>query len=179
MHPAADRPRILLATDLSQASELAADWAFDLARRLRGTLVIVSVIDAKELRLAGGRFGPRVDQVRARREGAAQQLVALGKRSGVEVTFLIWEGDPGESIVAAAESEGADLVLVGSRGRRTLGRLLMGSVSAHVVQHAPCPVLVVRAVAHATVPSFRSGPLAHGETSEALGGESPAAGAVR
>jgi nucleotide-binding universal stress UspA family protein len=47
-------------------------------------------------------------------------------------------------IVDAAEAEHADMVLVGSHGRGVVGRFLLGSVSEHVVRHAPCPVLVVR-----------------------------------
>ncbi len=51
---------------------------------------------------------------------------------------------PGGSIAAAAEAEGADLVVVGTRGRSGAGRMFLGSVSDHVVRHAGCPVLVVR-----------------------------------
>ncbi len=142
--------KILLATDLSAASELATDWAFDLARKLRSTLLIVSVIDARQQQHSGPTpFAQRVDQIRSRREDAAQEVVARGHRLGIPVEFLVWEGEPGPSIVEAALSEEADLVLVGSHGRGVLGRLLMGSVSAHVVAHAPCPVLVVRAARHA------------------------------
>jgi nucleotide-binding universal stress UspA family protein len=136
--------RVLLATDLSHVSDMATDWAFDLAHRMAASLVVLSVIDLRELRLPGGRFLARVDQVRERREAAAQELVQRGRRSGVKVTFLVWDGDPAESIVAAAASEEADLVLVGSHGRGPIGRLLLGSVSEYVVRNAPCPVLVAR-----------------------------------
>ena len=80
----------------------------------------------------------------AKRHGAAQGLVARGREIGVNVTFLVWTGDPGESIVSAAEAENVDLVVVGTHGRGTIGRLLLGSVSEHVVRNAPCPVLVIR-----------------------------------
>jgi len=137
--------RILLATDLSPASEGAAVQALDLAHDLGADLLIVSVIDPRSLRLPGGRFGVRVDQVRSSRETAAQDLVSRGRAAGVRVNFLIWDGDPGESIVDAARSEQVDLVVVGSHGRGSVGRFLIGSVSDHVVRHAHCPVLVVRA----------------------------------
>lgn len=141
--------RILLATDLSPASEGAALQALDLAHDLVAELLIVSVIDPGTLRLPGGRFGARVDQVRTSREAAAQDLVSRGRAAGVRVNFLIWEGDPGESIVEAARSEQVDLVVVGSHGRGSMGRFFIGSVSDHVVRHAHCPVLVVRASASA------------------------------
>jgi nucleotide-binding universal stress UspA family protein len=135
---------LLLATDLSEASESATEQAFDLAARLGSRLLIVSVIDPGSLLLPGGRFRARVDQVRARREQLAQALVERGREEGVEVSFLVWTGDPGDMIVEAAEAEHADMVLVGSHGRGVVGRFLLGSVSEHVVRHAPCPVLVVR-----------------------------------
>jgi nucleotide-binding universal stress UspA family protein len=135
---------VLLATDFSPASTAATDEAFELAARLSASLLAVSVIDPNQLRLPGGRFGQRVDQVRSARESVAQELVARGRRRGVPVSFLIWEGDPGESIVDAARSESADLIVVGSHGRGAVGRFLIGSVSDHVVRNAPCPVLVVR-----------------------------------
>ncbi|MBI2763560.1 MAG: universal stress protein [Chloroflexi bacterium] len=141
--------RILLATDLSPASEEAGLQALDLARGLSAELLIVSVIDPRSLRLPGGRFGARVDQIRTRREAAAQELVTRGRTAGVRVTFLIWEGEPGESIVDAALSEQVDFVVVGSHGRGSVGRFFLGSVSDHVVHNAPCPVFVVRARASA------------------------------
>ncbi len=142
--------KLLLATDLSPASEHATHEAFELGARLRVPLLIVSVIDPGQLRLPGGRFGTRVDQVRAQREQTAQDLVEQGRRAGITVSFLIWEGDPGESIIEAARAEGADLIVVGSHGRGAVGRFLIGSVSDYVVRNASCPVLVVRA--HADEP---------------------------
>jgi nucleotide-binding universal stress UspA family protein len=137
--------RILLATDLSAASEGAAVQALDLAHDLGAELLIVSVIDAGSLRLPGNRSALRVDQVRIGREASAQDLVTRGRAMGVRVNFLIWEGDAGESIVEAARSEQVDLVVVGSHGRGSVGRFFLGSVSDFVVRHAASPVLVVRA----------------------------------
>ena len=135
---------VMLATDLSPASQAATDAALDLARTFGARLLAISVIDPGSLRLPGGRFAARVDQVRAERERYAQELVARGRTIGVSVDFLVWEGDPGESIVDAAQSEGADMIVVGSHGRGTVGRFLIGSVSDYVVRQAACPVLVVR-----------------------------------
>jgi nucleotide-binding universal stress UspA family protein len=134
----------MLATDLSPTTELATEWAFDLARGSSAALVIVSVIDPRDLRRPGGGFLLRVDQVRDRREATAQRLVERGLDLGVPVTFLVWTGDPGESIVEAAAAEGVDMVVVGAHLRGAISRLLIGSVSEHVARHAPCPVLIVR-----------------------------------
>jgi nucleotide-binding universal stress UspA family protein len=144
---AAVRPgigRILLATDLAPASAGAAEQAIQLARDLRAELLVVSVIDG----VRGVAMDPppdRMDQRRAAREIAAQALVVRGRRAGVRVSFLVWEGEPGPSIVEAAAAERVDLVVVGTRGRNRVERAVLGSVSDHVVRHAHCPVLVVRA----------------------------------
>jgi nucleotide-binding universal stress UspA family protein len=74
----------------------------------------------------------------------AQSIVQRAKASGADATFLVWEGEPGEAIVAAAESEKADIIVVGSHGRSGVSRFLIGSVSDYVVRHAHCPVMVVR-----------------------------------
>lgn len=136
--------KILLATDLSEASSSATEEAFELASRLGAKLLVVSVIDPGSLLLPGGRFRARIDQVRELREQQAQALVERGRDLGLDVSFLIWTGDPGDMIVEAAEAERVDMVLVGSHGRGAVGRFFIGSVSEHVVRHAPCPVLVVR-----------------------------------
>jgi nucleotide-binding universal stress UspA family protein len=137
-------PKLLLATDLSEASSSATDEAFELAARLHAKLLVVSVIDPGSLLLPGGRFRSRVDQERERRERQAQELVERGRDLGLDVSFLVWTGDPGDMIVEAAEAERVDMVLVGSHGRGPVGRFFIGSVSEHVVRRAPCPVLVVR-----------------------------------
>ena len=136
--------RILLATDLTEASVVATDWAFALAEQHGADLLVVSVIDPQEVRRETQRTGLRWDQVRDRRQAAAQELVVRGRPTGVNVSFLVWTGDPGESIVSAAEAEAADLIVVGTHGRGPIGRLFLGSVSEHVVRNAPCPVLVAR-----------------------------------
>jgi nucleotide-binding universal stress UspA family protein len=141
--PATPTAKILLATDLSPTSGPATDEAFASARRMGAHLLVVSVIDSTLLRLPGGRFDIRVDQVRSRRETAAQELVQRGRREGVRVTFLVWEGEPGDSILEAARAEDADMIVLGSHGRGPIGRLLLGSVSRHVVRHAEVPVVVV------------------------------------
>lgn len=136
--------QIILATDMGPASAAATDEAFRLAAALHASLLAVSVIDPRTLQLPGGRFRSRVDQERGRLEAAAAELVLRGRREQVPTSFLIWEGDPAESIVEAAESESADMIIVGSHGRGALGRALIGSVSDQVVRRAPCPILVVR-----------------------------------
>lgn len=136
--------RILLATDLGQASEAATDEAIQLSARLGASLVVLNILDPARLRDANGLPDPRVDQARARRERATQEIVARGRARGIHARFLVWEGEAAEAIVAAAQAEAADLVVIGSHGRGPIGRLVFGSISERVVRDAPTPVLVVR-----------------------------------
>lgn len=135
---------ILLATDLSSASANAEELAFELATRLQGQLLLVSVIDPRGLWMPTGGYRQRMDQARDARQIAAQGIVNRARREGVPVRTLIWEGDPGEAIVEAAIAEGVDLIVVGSHQRRGVDRLVMGSVSEQVVRTSPVPVVVAR-----------------------------------
>jgi nucleotide-binding universal stress UspA family protein len=137
-----DRIRtILLATDLTAVSDDATQQAIELAARLEARLLIVNVIDQRPAQVGREQ---RIDQQRATREPALLEIVGRARARSVEATYLLWTGEPGRSIVAAAEAEHADLVVVGTRGLDRAGRFLLGSVSDHVVYHAGCPVLVAR-----------------------------------
>lgn len=133
---------VLLATDLTSASSEATDRAIELSARLDARLLIVNVMDSR--RLSGGGSHERIDQARAEREAVLLGVVRDARAAGASAEFLIWTGDPGNSLVAAAEAEHADLLVVGTRGRGGAERMLLGSVSDHLVHHAGCPVLVVR-----------------------------------
>jgi nucleotide-binding universal stress UspA family protein len=138
---------VLLATDLSSASEAATLQALDLTAALGARLLVVNVIDMGEP--ASSQVAPlsretRLDQKRAERERPLLAIVDEARTRGVEGAFLLWTGEAGRSIVAAAEAEHADLVIVGTRGLDRAGRFLLGSVSDYVVYHSPCPVLVAR-----------------------------------
>jgi len=134
--------RVLLATDLSPASEHAATEAIGVAVESGAVLLVLSVIDPGLLRLPGGRFLRRVDQERTRIQAGTEALVARARAQGVRATFLVWEGDPAEVILAAADSESVDLIVLGSHGRGPLGRFVLGSTSAAVSEAAMCRVLV-------------------------------------
>ncbi len=122
---------VLLATDTSEASSAAEQQAIDLAVSLGGRLVVLSVTTGSPV-------------ARASRQLAVESVVQHARAEGAEATGLAWEGEPGETIVEAAQAEGADLIVVGTHGRGTVGRLFLGSVSEYVVRHAGCPVMVVR-----------------------------------
>src|SRR5450759_4525986 len=134
-HPMAPIETILLAIDGSPASEPASEQAIDLATQVEARLLVVSVLGTSS---------------RPSEAPADPAVVQRAKAAGANATFLVWEGEPGEAIVAAANSEGVDLIVVGSHGRSGVSRFFIGSVSDYVVRHARCPVMVVRGGLEAT-----------------------------
>lgn len=133
-------PRVLLATDLGPSSAAATEAAIELARELGGSLLVVSVLEP-------GRtppFGARIDQLRERRERGVRDVADKARATGIAAAFLVWQGEPGPSVVAAAEAEEADFIVLGSNERPRVTRLLLGSTSDHVIRSAPCPVVIVR-----------------------------------
>jgi nucleotide-binding universal stress UspA family protein len=133
---------ILLATDGSAASDDASEHAIDLASQVEARLLVVSVLSGSSHRAEAQQDG---GDSRDSLTSQAQAIVVRAKAAGVNATFLVWEGEPGDAIVAAADAEAADMIVVGSHGRSGVSRFLIGSVSDYVVRHAHCPVMVVRA----------------------------------
>jgi nucleotide-binding universal stress UspA family protein len=142
--PAAERHAfrtVLLATDLTSASADATARAIDLAAGLGARLLVVSVVDTRR---RAGVGAPRMDTERGDREAGLLEVVRTARAAGVSAEYLVWAGEPGSSLVSIVEAEDADVLVVGTRGRSGPERMLLGSVSDHVVHHARCPVLVVR-----------------------------------
>jgi nucleotide-binding universal stress UspA family protein len=81
---------------------------------------------------------------RQRLEDVVSRAESTLRESGFATEGRVLTGDPREALLHVAQSERADLIVVGSRGRTGLAKLMLGSVSSHVVTHAPCSVLVVK-----------------------------------
>lgn len=135
--------KILIAVDSGPIAARAFELGVGLANTLGAELGLVSVVDS--LRTAS----PSADAAALQllplaRQETRELLDALKARAGRGARDFFAEGAPGAEIVSAAESFGADLIVIGSHGRTGLGRVLMGSVAEAVMRHAACPVLVVR-----------------------------------
>jgi len=144
---------IVVGVDGSDASRDALRWAAEEARLRSAPLVAVhawSFVPAQPIGDPGMLAVPAGDlagQLNAENDAAQiglDQAVedALGAGSDVELERRLIEGDAGEALVAA--SKDALLVVVGSHGRSGFKAALLGSVSRHVVDHAACPVVVVK-----------------------------------
>ncbi|WAR25441.1 NHAX-like protein [Mya arenaria] len=85
-----------------------------------------------------------VDEEQQQTKVCLTHLSEMLKLNGVQGTVKHIPGEPGEQIVHAAQKEGADFIVTGSRGMGKLRRTFLGSVSDYIVHHSPVPVLVCR-----------------------------------
>jgi nucleotide-binding universal stress UspA family protein len=129
---------ILAATDFSDASEQAVEYAVQLAKALGARLTLVHVFDEPfpyQVPVAPEYTA----DLRARLEARCAELRA----SGCPARAVVRKGVPWSEVVSAASAEGADLIVVGTHGRRGLPRWLLGSVAERIVRLAPVPVVAV------------------------------------
>ena len=135
---------IVVGVDGSEESKAALRWAVAEAR-LRDANV--RAVYAWSLPHVAGGVGPLIvpDTEVLRRDGERVLDAAIAEvgTEGVDVERASIEGSPARALVEAAE--GADLLVVGSRGHGGFVGLLLGSVSQQVAHHALCPVVIVRA----------------------------------
>ena len=142
---------VLVATDGTKDSDGAIEAALDLAHDTGAKLLVLTVVpegtteegasdDDHSRRSSSRDEDEEITEAQERTDSVLDHATEWG----LEAQSIIWEGDPGETIVAAAEAEGADLIVVGTTGRSGVGRMLMGSTSDFVIRNATVPVLVVR-----------------------------------
>jgi nucleotide-binding universal stress UspA family protein len=117
------------AIELSDGAELVVVSAASLTRMTRDPALGTSAVDPIEAEAARDSL----DKARAR----------LARRA-IQAKTVEAHCEPAEALVRQAETDRADLIVVGTRGLNTAQRLLLGSVSTKVMHHAPCDVLVVR-----------------------------------
>jgi nucleotide-binding universal stress UspA family protein len=130
--------KILLAYDGFEHSRHALEEVAKLAVGEQGQVTILSVVPADA---RGSKSGGHVGLRPHAHEDVARAHQYL-REHGVESEMKMDHGDPAEQILAEAKAGGYDLLVVGSRGRGPVARLLLGSVSTELVENAPCPVLV-------------------------------------
>jgi nucleotide-binding universal stress UspA family protein len=137
--------RILLPTDGSEGTAAAAEHAATIAAQFDATVHVVSVADARnrfESPSAGLASEAWDERERERAEAAAEETAAA-LPDDVPVEVAVRSGVPHEAIVAYADAEGVDVVVMGTHGRTGLDHYLVGSVAEKVVRTSPVPVLTV------------------------------------
>jgi nucleotide-binding universal stress UspA family protein len=142
---------ILVPTDFSECSLEAMKYAMGLAELLTSRVVFLHVVEpfayGPELTASYPVFDPDVTKKFAER---MHDWVEQVKVEGIPVEWHIELGSSFAEIRSAAVRFSADLIVMGTHGRTGVGHLLLGSVAERVVQHAPCPVLTIKASKAAT-----------------------------
>lgn len=141
-------PGITVGVDGSGHSHQALEWAVKEAGIRHAPLTVLAVHQVASNYWTGHPVTypadqPETDKVRQAAEEAVQKAVEqVGEPQPAAVTVRAVSGLPAQELISA--SADSDLIVVGSRGAGGFARLMLGSVSSQVVNHAACPVVVIR-----------------------------------
>jgi universal stress protein A len=136
---------ILFPTDFSHENDQALRLASTLAAESGATLHIVHVDELRDVTAAMGEAGYVMASTWDDRQEVRDQLErVLPTAATVSYQHHYLRGSPVIEILALAESEKIDLIVMASHGRTGLSRLLMGSIAEGVMRRAQCPVLIVK-----------------------------------
>jgi len=143
--------KILFATDFSPASDAALQYATSLARDSGAVLLIVHIQELPTPYAAGEMMMPTSEFPNPEIRHMLEAVVPADKSVRCEHELTV--GSPAENIVAIAEDQGVDLIVIGTHGRTGLKRVLMGSVAEAVMRLAGCPVLTVKQASKVPAPT--------------------------
>ncbi len=134
--------KILLATDGSSRSRMAADRALELAQIYGSELLVVSVQDFPAA-IRGVAPKERLELLKICQDHVAE-MVKRAEALQIKTEGIILEGTAYSAIADLAQEYQVNLIIMGSHGKTGLPRLLMGRVAERVIGLAPCPVLVIK-----------------------------------
>lgn len=134
---------ILFPTDGSDGAGIGLDHALDIAAGHGATLHVLNVADTTRDSVTRIR-GEIVDTLEREGQRIVREAAERARERGVETVTEVVQGEPSETIVGYAEARGVDLVVVPTRGRSGLRRVLLGSTAERVVRRATVPVLTIR-----------------------------------
>jgi len=134
---------LLVGFDDSQPSKAALTEAANWVKRHGGNVILVHAVyfDAEEFGIAPTQMEKRLQHGE---KVCLETKEMVAREFGIEAKSILCEGEPPEVLVSMAREKNADLIVLGTYGRRGINRLLMGSVTSHVVVNSPVDVLVVK-----------------------------------
>jgi universal stress protein A len=137
--------KVLIAVDSEPVTVRAVETGVDLAQALGAEVAFIHVVDSS-LAYPGDTGTPPHEMIASAKLDAKKLITTIRQRLPPQSPAIefIEVGRPSEEIVKGAKEWSADLIVIGSHGRRGMQRALLGSVAEAVMRHAPCPVVVVR-----------------------------------
>jgi nucleotide-binding universal stress UspA family protein len=139
---------ILVATDFSELADTVVDQAIDLAKQLNANVTLVHSYEIPIYGFPDGVLVAPADVASRIGEAAATQLDTIARKhegSGVKIATVLRMGAAWDEVNAVAEERKADVIVVGTHGRRGLARALLGSTAERILRTATRPVYVVHA----------------------------------
>jgi nucleotide-binding universal stress UspA family protein len=142
--------KILLAIDNSKSSQaavrsvVARTWSPGTEVKVLNVVEPPSLLLGREMTGYDPEFEAVWKALREQAKAVVTKATDVLRKAGLSVTSAMEEGDPKSKIIDLAKEWNADLIVLGSHGRKGLDRFLMGSVSEAVVRHAHCSVEIVR-----------------------------------
>ena len=136
--------KILIAVDGSEHSKRAVEYAIELLKMLQADIILIHCHRTYPTLLGEPYLQQAINKINQEAETLVKPFRELFRKANIAITERIMEGRAGEVIVAVADTEKADLIIMGSRGLSDLEGLIVGSVTHRVLHAASCPVLVVR-----------------------------------
>ncbi len=138
--------KILVAIDFSNLSEMAMTTAVDLAKDLGADLHIVHIVQIHATNIPEGGM-VNIEEIQALEEQSAKNnlekfLQDYGE--GLDISTTILHGDAAVEVNNVAKEAGADMIVMGTHGRKGVAHLLMGSVAESVLRKSEVPVLCIR-----------------------------------
>ncbi len=136
--------KIICPVDFSELSRKALQYSNEFARLSNAKVFLVGVIENDPTIT----YSHGLEKERLESDQKLLALIEEEKMAGIVADYVIYEGFAEECILDYAKRQEADLIIMGSHGRRGLKRMILGSVAEHVIRRAPCPVLVVKENEH-------------------------------
>lgn len=138
--------RIIVPVDGSEVAKKAAEKALVLAKSTDIPVVAMHVINidlyAYQTEIGYPSEIPLQELIQKEGDSYLDEIVTLGEQMGINVSKKLVEGHPAEEIIKEAQED--DLIVIGSKGRTGLDRILLGSVAENVARHAASPVMIVK-----------------------------------
>ncbi|MCU4741284.1 universal stress protein [Natronoglomus mannanivorans] len=137
---------ILIPTDGSEYAESAAETGFELASRHDATVHVICVAETgplSDIRLPGDSTNAK-EAIHGQAERFVSRIAERAQAYDLEVTTVVREGPPETEILEYGEEIGADLIVMGTRGRGGIHRMAVGSVADHVIRFGDIQVLIAK-----------------------------------
>ena len=144
--------KILAAIDLSNYSAQTMQNAAELANEMKATLIVVNVINQRDveaikgaaLEASNASIGDSLENQEKERLELIQNLIEEANCAHLSIRKVVCMGVPFQKLIHVVKDEGADLVVMGAKGRSNLANVLFGSTAEKMFRHCPVPLLSIR-----------------------------------